>query len=175
MMTGNPSFPAPTPPLSEVSADLDALTASEELARRGGKGMVKQRDVALRRAHSKMTMLKVYVQTVANAEPDKAEATLLSAGMNVAKPRTWTKPPMEAKLGNAPGKVVLDAKALPKPVQYRWQMSTDQTTWTDLPESFKTKTTVEGLIPARIYSFRLRTLTRNGPSEWSPPVTIVTH
>jgi hypothetical protein len=175
MMTGNPSFPAPTPPLSEVSADLEALAASEELARRGGKGMVKQRDVALRKAHSKMTMLKAYVQCVANAEPEKAEAIVLSAGMNVGKPRTWTKPPIKAKHGDAPGRVVLDAKALPKPVYYRWQMSTDQATWTDLRESFKTKMTVEGLMPATVYSFRLRAVTRNGPSEWSPPVTIVTH
>jgi len=66
-------------------------------------------------------------------------------------------------------------RALPKPVYYRWQMSTDQATWTDLRESFKTKMTVEGLMPATVYSFRLRAVTRNGPSEWSPPVTIVTH
>src|SRR6188474_1579367 len=71
MMTGNPSFPAPTPPLADVSADLDALEASEELARKGGKGMVKLRDVALRKVHNKMTMLKVYAQSVANAEPDQ--------------------------------------------------------------------------------------------------------
>jgi hypothetical protein len=60
-------------------------------------------------------------------------------------------------------------------VQYRWQMSTDQQTWTDLPESFKTKTTVEGLAPATTYAFRLRTVTKSGPSDWSPPVTIIAH
>ncbi|HZF47710.1 MAG TPA: fibronectin type III domain-containing protein [Polyangiaceae bacterium] len=174
-MTGNPSFPAPTPPLPEVSAALDALATREELAQGRGKGMVQERDVALRGAHSHMTMLKAYVQVTANAEPEKAEAIVLSSGMDVAKPRTWTKPPIEAKHGDAPGRVVLDTKALPKPVQYRWQMSTDQGTWTDLTETFKTKTTVEGLVPARVYSFRLRTVTNNGPSEWSPPVTIVTH
>ena len=94
--------------------------------------------------------------------------------MNVAKPRTRTKLPTSAKHGGAPGRVVLDTRALPKPVQYRWQMSTDQKTWTDLPETFTTKTTVEGLVPATVYSFRLRTVTRNGSSEWSSPVTVVT-
>lgn len=175
MMTGNPSFPTPTPPLSEVSAALDALEASEELANKGGKGMVKQRDVALRAVHTKMNVLKAYVQGTANAEPDRGEAIILSAGMKVGKPRMRTKLPVEAKHGSGPGRVVLDAKALPKPVQYRWQMSTDQATWTDLPETFKTKTTVEGLVPSMVYSFRLRTVTRNGPSEWSPPVTIMAH
>jgi hypothetical protein len=174
MMTGNPSFPAPTPPLADVSADLDALEASEELARRGGKGVTKQRDVALRKTHNKMNMLKAYVQSVANAEAE-AEAIVLSAGMDAKKPRARTKLPVEVKHGDAPGRVVLDAKALPQPVQYRWQMSTDQATWTDLPETFKTKSVVEGLLPARVYSFRLKTVTRNGPSEWSPPVTILAH
>ena len=173
MMTDNKNFPAPTPPLEEVSKSLDTLAADEELAQKGGKGMVQQRDVTLRQAHLNMTMLKAYVQTTANAEPERAEAIVHSAGMNVGKPRTRTKLPTSAKHGGAPGRVVLDAKALPKPVQYRWQMSTDQATWTDLPETFNTKTTVEGLVPATIYSFRLRTLTRNGASDWSSPVTVV--
>jgi hypothetical protein len=137
--------------------------------------MVQERDVVLRRAHGKMTVLRAYAQSVANAEPDRAEAIIHSAGMNVGKPRTRTKLPISAKYGNVLGRVVLDTKALPKPVQYRWQMSTDQTTWTDLRESFTTKTTVEDLVPATVYSFRLRTVTRNGPSEWSPPVTILAH
>jgi hypothetical protein len=174
-MTGNPHFPAPTPPLSEVSANLDALEAKEELARTGGKGMAQERDVALRKAHGTMTMLKAFVQRVANAEPEQAEAIVHSAGMNVGKPRSRTKLPVNVKHGDAPGRVVLDAKALPQPVQYRWQMSTDQATWTDLPESFITKSTVEGLTPATLYSFRLKTVTRKGPSEWSQPVTILAH
>ena len=28
--------------------------------------------------------------------------------------------------------------------------------------------------PATVYSFRLKTVTNNGPSEWSSPVTIAT-
>ena len=175
MMTGNPNFPAPTPPLAEVSADIDTLAAREERARKGGKGMVQERDVALRTVHNKMTMLKAYVQTTANAEPDRAEAIIQSSGMNVGKPRTWTKRPLKARYGDAPGTVVLDAKALPRPVQYRWQMSTDQKTWIDLPETFKTKTVVGGLVPATVYSFRLRTVTNDGLSEWSSPVTIIAH
>jgi hypothetical protein len=175
MMTDNPNFPAPTPPLVEVSQTLDTLEADEELAQKGGKGVVQQRDVSLRHAHRNMTMLRAYVQTTANADPERAEATVHSAGMNVAKPRTRTKLPTSAKHGGAPGRVVLDAKALPKPVQYRWQMSTDQEVWTDLPETFKTKTVVDGLVPATVYSFRLRTVTNNGASEWSSPVTIIAH
>ena len=175
MMTGNKNFPEPVPPLPEVSTALDTLEAREELALKGGKGMVKERDVALRQAHNKTTLLRAYVQSVANEAGEKAEAIVQSAGMDVGKPRARTKPYVEAKHGNAPGKVVLDAKALPLPVQYRWQMNRDQDTWTDLPETFRAKTVVEGLSRASFYSFRLRTVTHNGPSDWSPPVRILTH
>jgi hypothetical protein len=173
MMTNNQNFPAPMPPLSEVSTYLDTLEAREELARTRGKGMAQQRNIALRRAHTTMTLLRAYAQSVANAEPGQAEAILLSAGMNIGKPRTRTKLPVEVRHGGAVGEVVLDARALPPPVQYRWQMSTDQQTWTDLPETFRTKSVVKGLVPATVYSFRLRTVTNNGPSEWSPPVSII--
>ena len=175
MMTDNPNFPAPTPPLEEVSAILNVLETKEELALKGGKGMVEERDVVLRKAHNKLNMLKAHVQCVANEEPERAEAIIESAGMNVGKQRERVKQPLNAKHGEAVGRVVLDAKALPRPVQYRWQMSTDQMKWTDLPETFNTKTTVDGLSPATIYSFRLQTVTRNGPSEWSSPVTIIAH
>ena len=144
----------------------------QKSARRGGKGVAKLRDVALRRVHNKMNVLKAYVQSVANAEAEP-EAIVLSAGMNAKKPSTRTKLPVDVKHGGAPGRVVLDAKALPQPVQYHWQMSTDQQAWTDLPATFKTKTTVDGLTPATVYSFRLQTVTNNGPSEWSSPVTIL--
>src|SRR6185312_13741039 len=96
-------------------------------------------------------------------------------GMDVRKKSTWSKPPVEAKQGVAPGSVMLDAKALPRPVQYRWQMSTDQATWTDLPESFKAKITAFGLTPATVYYFRLRTITNNGPSDWSMVASIIAH
>jgi hypothetical protein len=175
MMTGNTRFPDPTPPLCEVSANLDNLAMCQERARRGGKGMVKERDVALRTTHNDMTMLRAYVQTTANAEPEQAEATIHSAGMNVGKQPSRTKLPVVAKHGDGPGRVILDAKALPKPVQYCWQMSADQETWIDLAPTFKTKTVVEGLVPVRLYSFRLRTVTNSGPSDWSSPVTIITH
>jgi len=97
----------------------------------------------------------------------------LATGSGVCGSRI--KLPVDVKHGDAPGKVVLDAKALPRPVQYRWQLSTDQEMWTDLPDTFKTKSVVAGLVPATVYSFRLQTVTRNGPSEWSPPVTSVAH
>ena len=87
MMTDNPSFSAPTPALNEVSSDLNDLDECQEAVLKGGKGMVKKRNVALRRVHNKMSMIRAYVQTVANEDPDQAEVIIESAGMAVAGAR----------------------------------------------------------------------------------------
>ena len=175
MVTGNKNLPTPTPPLAQLSAHLDLLEAAEELALKGGMGAVQQRDVDLEAVRNDMRLLKAYVQSVADANATEAESIIKSAGMGIGKKSTRTKPAIAAKQGKVPGRVVLEAKALPRPVQYRWQMSSDQKSWTDLPESFNATITVDGLTPATYYYFRLRTVTRAGPSDWSVVVSIIVH
>ena len=175
MIAGNKNLPTPTPPLAQLTAHLDLLEAAEELARKGGMGAVEQRDVALAVVRNDMRLLKAYVQSVADANATEAESLIKSAGMDVTKKRTRTKPPVEARRGKAPGTVVIEAKALPPPVQYRWQMSTDQNTWTDLPETFKAKVTVSGLTPVTVYHFRFRTVTNDGLSSFSVVASIIVH
>jgi hypothetical protein len=175
MVAGNPNCPNPIPPIPQVSAHLDALEASEAAAGRRIPGAIQQRNADLRTVRSDMRLLKAYLQSTADANPAEAEVIIKSAGMSIRKKRARTLLPVSAKQGKVTGKVVLRAKALPQPVQYRWQMSTDQKTWIDLPESFQSKAEVDGLTPATIYYFRLRTVTRDGLSEWSTPVSVIAH
>jgi hypothetical protein len=175
MMTNNTRLLNPTVALSLVEAHLDKLETDQELAGKGSMGAAEQRDVSLGVVHNDMRMLKAFVQSVADSNINEAEAIIRSAGMGVAKRRVRNKQAVAAKQGKAPGGVVLHAKALPPPVQYRWQMSTDQKSWTDLPETFFASTTVEGLTAATVYYFRLRTVTPDGTSEWSVVVNIIVH
>jgi len=175
MLTGNANFPNPTPPLAQVSAHLDLLAAAEEFAHKGGKGTVPKRDLDLGTVRNDMRLLQAYVQSVADANATEAESIIKSAGMDIKKKSTRTKPPVGVKHGKVPGTVVLEAKALALPVQYRWQMSTDQEKWTDLPETFKSKVALDGLTPATIYYFRLRTVTNAGLSSFSVVVSILVH
>ena len=175
MMTDNKHLPDPKPLLEEVSADLDSLEASQELVRKGGLGMVEQRNVALELVHYDMRQLKAYVQSQADANVVEAEAIITSAGMGIGKKSPRKKPPIHAKQGKVPGSVVLEVRALPRPVQYLWQKRDGQQPWTDLPASFKASTTFEGLTAATAYSFRLRTLTRDGLSDWSAVVSLIVH
>jgi len=175
MMTGNPNLPNPPLSLPQVSAHLDTLDASQKLVGKGGKDAVAQRDVALTAVRIDMRLLKAYVQGEADKNLNEAASIIKSAGFDIGKARARNKPPVGAKHGQLPGRVVLECKAVPQPAQYRWQMSTDQKTWTDLPETFKAKTIVDGLTPATVYYFRLRTFTHGGLSDGSTVVSLIAH
>jgi hypothetical protein len=175
MMTNNARLTDPPVPLTEVTEHLDQLEKDQELARRRAAGAAQQRDVSLAVVRNDMRLLKAFVQSVADSHMDESEAIITSAGMRVAKRRQRGKPPVAAKRGKAPGDVVLQAKALPRPVQYRWQMSSDQEVWTDLPETFLPSTTVSGLTAVTVYYFRLRTVTHDGLSDWSTVVSVIVH
>jgi hypothetical protein len=71
--------------------------------------------------------------------------------------------------------VLVDAKAAKAPASYYWQMRIGTAAWTDLPETVVASTTVDGLTAATIVEFRVRILTTDGYSDWSPPVSIIVH
>jgi hypothetical protein len=49
--------------------------------------------------------------------------------------------------------------------------SLDGKTWTSWPETLKASATMAGLTPAQTYSFRFRTLTHAGASDFSQVVS----
>ena len=171
-MINNVFFPNPVPPLAEVTSCFTTLADCEKLVRTSGPGMVKQRDIARKKAKLAFRKLKQHIQDVIENNPEQAEFIVASLGLSVRKPRAAGKAPVDVRLSETPGTVILDAKAVAKFAQYCWQMSTDQQNWTDLPACFKARTKVEGLSVAVVYSFRLRTATRKGVSEWSPVISI---
>src|SRR5580700_9650691 len=82
-MTGNASFPSPTPTLATFQADIEALNTAV-LART--KGATQQRNAKLATVHADLETLRTYVQGIADAAlPTNAEAIIESAGMTVRK------------------------------------------------------------------------------------------
>jgi hypothetical protein len=80
------------------------------------------------------------------------------------------KPVLEVKDGIASGMAHLVAKAVARVGVYYWQYSLDGKAWTSWPETLKASVVITGLTPAQTYSFRLRTLTRAGASDYSQVV-----
>lgn len=175
LMTGNAHVPDPTPPLSTVTSHLDILAESQKAVGKGGTAATHQRDLDFAVSSSDLRLLLAYVQNRADNNLVEAEKIITSTGFKIAKKGSRSKDTIAVKYGKIPRSVVLEAKALQRPVVYRWQMSTNQQDWTDLPESFESRSTVEGLTAGTVHAFRLRTLTRKGLSAWSDPITIVAH
>ena len=172
-MTGNPYFPSPSPSLAAVLADIVALEGAEAFAQTKAKGAVEARDVKLRAVRDRLRYLKVYIQSVAEADPTNAEAIIASAAYSVQKPKIRTKQDLVAKQGTVSGVVKLIAKSSGR-AAYDWQWSLDQKTWADLPNTMQAKTTMTASTLGVMYYFRFRSLTpKAGRSDWSQVVSLM--
>ena len=71
------------------------------------------------------------------------------------------------------GCVVLNVRHPGIVTSFDWQQSVDGTTWTDAGQTVHAKLVLTGLTPGVRYSFRFRTLTRKGKSDWSDPLALL--
>jgi hypothetical protein len=174
-MDNNPYFPAPTPSLKQISADLDQLEQAELAAHGGPRGAVAARDVALVTVRADMRQLRSYIQAVSDADLTHAKDIIESSGMYLAYLGGAGKQLLAIRYGKSSGLATLVAKAAPIRAMYHWQVSEDGTDYRDLPPTLVSSTSVDGLTPAKIYHFRFRTFTRDGFSAWSPAVSFIAH
>jgi len=173
-MTDNPTFPAPTPPMAQFSADIAALNTAEAAVLSRTHGAVETRNAKLEIVKGDLDNLKIYVQNVAAAAPPaSADEIIASAGMTARTVTLHDKAALEAKHGDVSGTVVLTAKAAARVAAYIWEYSTDQKTWVSPPMTLETKTGVSGLTAGTVYSFRVQALTRKGLQNWSQTVTLL--
>ena len=172
-LTNNAHFPAPTPTLATFQADVAALNAAETAVLSRAKGSVETRDAKLAVVRTDLENLRTYVQSVAAvAAPSDADAMIEGAGMTIRKVTLNDKPALAAKSGSVSGTVNLAAKAAGKRAAYTWQYSTDQKTWTSLPETIQSKAGITGLTAGTLYYFRVQSVTKDGLGNWSQIVSL---
>ena len=173
-LTGNASFPSPTPPLAQFEADIAALVTAEAAVLSRTKGAVEIRDAKLDVVKNDLASLRNYVEGVAAAAtPTNAPAIIEGAGMTMRKVTLHDKPALAVKQGSVSGTVNLVAKAAAKRAAYAWQYSTDQKTWTTLPTTMQAKTGVSGLTVGTTYYFRVQAVLASGMENWSQLVSFV--
>jgi hypothetical protein len=169
-LTNNPRFPAPNPSLAVLSADVTAFDQAETAATGKAPSTASQRDVKRAKVVQDLRHIRDYVQGVVEASPSDAITTAESAGMRIKKQSARSKQALDVKDGAVTGTASLVAKAVASIATYFWRCSLDGKTWTSAPETMKAATTVVGLTPGQSYSFRVRTLTRAGASDFSQVV-----
>jgi hypothetical protein len=172
-MTNNASFPTPNPPLATFEADIAALNTAETAVLSRVKGAVETRNAKLAIVKADLGVMRTYVQSIADANPSNAEAMIESAGMKLKTVTLRDKAALAVKPGDVSGAVLLEAKSAGDRAAYDWQYSTDQKTWTALPQTLQAKTSSSGLTAGTLYYFRVQALTRTGEQDWSQIVSLL--
>jgi hypothetical protein len=114
------------------------------------------------------------VQTVADANPEQAEAIITSTGLSVRKSSIRQKQSFSVKSGATSGTVHIVAKAVAVRAAYEWQYSLDAgKTWVQVANTLQAKTTIIGLPVATVVEFRYRATTKLGMGDWSLPTSLL--
>ena len=178
----NPGLlPQPNPPLPTVQVEIQGLDVAQQATSTKAKGTVAARNAKRAVLVTSLESWRMYVQTLCDANPEQAEAIIAAAGMAVGKVPMRAKPVLGAKLGAVSGSVTLEANAIllvgrgvKKRAAYNWQYSADGgKTWTSAPATPLASTTIEGLTPLTMYSFRVAATVSKTVGAWSQAVTLL--
>ena len=176
-MTGNPWFASLAALVTTTSADLDALYAAQATALTRAKGTAATRDLKKKAVVDDLNGLKAGVQLVMNQNPQQAAAIAESAGMWEKKPGARWKAALAARMGVAPGEVLVRAKKVPgRGIAYEWQCSSDGgKTWIGMGTTTVADTSALGLTVGTTYQFRFRTTLKKKTGDWSDSISFVVH
>lgn len=173
-MTGNPSFPNPTPSLAVLTAAIENLKVAEAAALARTKGAVATRNDKRTALVLLLRQLRGHVQTVADASAENGAAVIASAGLAVRKTPAHRARAFVAKPGAVSGSAKLVATTAARRASYEWQYSTDGgKTWVIAPVTLQARTTIAGFAPGSTVVFKHRPVTRTGEGDWSHPISLV--
>jgi hypothetical protein len=171
-ISGNASFPSPTPALATVSAAITDLQSAETATLARTKGAAAIRNTKRATLVRLLQQLRMYVQSVVDGNEDTAAAVIQSSGFALKKTPT-RKPRVFAALAGAnSGTVRVVAPSAGHRASYDWQSSPDGKTWTDLGSTLQAKTTLTGQTPGTVLQLRYRPVLKAGAGDWSAPVTL---
>jgi hypothetical protein len=173
MMTGNVNFTSPIPSTTVVATttnQLEALSLKAKDGNRSDRATVRAKE---RELDMLLKQMAVYIEGVANMNPNTAEAVILSSGFDIRKNSTRTIPPISGKPTGKPGELKLQCQAVDRGT-HEFQMCTDLTKqdWNTINRGTRGRILVTGLPPGAWYYFRHRTITAQGTSEWSDVIAV---
>jgi hypothetical protein len=175
-LTGNGSFPTPDPTLAVVNTAIADLEAAETVVvQTRAKGSASTRNEKRAALIALLHQLKGYVQRVADAADPAHAATLIhSAALNVKKVPVRAKRVFAVKQGTVSGSVALETASAARRASYEWEYSADGgKTWQAAAVTLQSRTGITGLQPGTSNSFRSRSVTKTGPSDWTPPIPLL--
>ncbi len=173
-LTGNVHVTTPNPPIATLTDLVDKLEAAETATKTRAKGTVEARNAAMSALKSALEAERATIQSAADADPDNAQAIITSTSLSVRKVGSHAKAPFAVKQGDTSGSVRLAVKSAGQRAAYDWEWSGDGgKTWTAVASTTQAKTVIVGLPAGTACSFRFRSVTPKGESDWSQPLTFL--
>ena len=168
-MTGNTNFTTPSPALTVITANVNALEAASITSEGGGTDDTAAMHAKELTLDLSLKSLAAYVEGIANANPLSAEAIILSAGMDVKIPVVHTAREFNVSATGNPGEIKMSTKAVLRSTSI-FQMCTDpgnESNWQTIAQSTRAKFVKSGLISGTRYYFRVGVIDKNGMHPWS--------
>jgi hypothetical protein len=176
-------FTSPNPPLPVFSNQITVTDKAQVAVGQGGKGLAEARDVQIDILWGMMSSQLVYMQSVADAASNPAQAvqTLKEGGVEITLLGGRNKAILAAAQSQAGAPVVLDANAkvllgenLHRKHLFNWEYTLNGTTFIALPTTPEATTTVSGLTALTTVGFRVAvTVTKSLMGPWSPVVNFL--
>ena len=176
-MTGNPTYPTPTPTLASISTaatELRTADAESVAARQTAKEKTAIKNQKEEKLEQLLTQLAAHVESVAGGDEQK----ILSAGFDVRTVGVvTTETPdapqgLTATVGDHEGEIDLSWDTVPGAKSYVIGQSADSgtpVTWSHAAVSTRSSYTANGLTSGTRYWFRVAAVNNNGQSGWSDP------
>ncbi len=156
--------------LNAVSLDLDTLQTAQATSSTRARGAASARDDAKKKVIDDLTGLAGEVQRVVDQNVGEGPTITEAAGMYQKKKSARSKPDLAAVKGDAPGLVLVRARAV-KRAAYEWECSTDGgATWVSLGLTTVAHTSVAGVARGTTCLFRFRTTRGSATGAWSQTV-----
>lgn len=157
-----------------IQKGIEDLQAAETSAQARTKGAVALRNEKRQSLVTLLEEFRTYVQSTADANPENGPSIIESAGLALRKPPVRVARGFHAKAGSVSGTVKVYAPAAARRASYEWQYSTDGgITWTGLPATLQSRTSLTGLKPLSTVMFRYRAVTRTGEGDWGQPISFI--
>lgn len=172
MEASTSTFPSPPVVLTTASSHVSALGTAEVATKTRAVGTIQARDDAKKLVIADAGQLHAYVQQVVNASPNQAETIAAAAAMTIRKNGAHPKSDLTVKqtVSQTVHAVAQNAKGAKS---HEWQYSVDGgKTWTSAPPTTQASTTIQNLPSGTLVQFRQRAVTKTGPGDWTPPVTL---
>ncbi len=165
-MSNNANFPNIGDKLGYLMADITSVINLNKAFNATPPSATRvDRDLAAHKVKLDLQELRNWVQGVADANVERAESIILSAGMEVKKDGGRSAPDNDVEDGQEIGTVVLTGKGAGA---HQWQQSPDQgITIVNLDPTMVANITVKGLVPGQKVWFRNRQVLRKGEyGDW---------